>query len=53
MVTTLIALLIRVLAIAIILLGKSRLFDTQWKTLVGCCIVLFADGHNRDMAEHD
>ena len=42
MVTTLIALLIHVLAIAIILLGKSRLFDTPWKALVGCCIVLFA-----------
>jgi hypothetical protein len=40
--TTLTALLIQVLLIAIILFGKSRLFDSLWKSVAGCLIILFA-----------
>jgi hypothetical protein len=40
--TTILAFVIQVLAIALILFGKSRLFDSLWKAIVGCLIVLFA-----------
>jgi hypothetical protein len=40
--TTFLALLIQVLAIALILFGKSRLFNSLWKAVAGCLIVLFA-----------
>jgi hypothetical protein len=40
--TTIFAFVIQVLAIALILFGKSRLFDSLWKAIVGCLIVLFA-----------
>ncbi len=40
--TTLLAFLIQVLAIVLILFCKSRLFDSVWKAVAGCMIVLFA-----------
>lgn len=40
--TTIFAFVIQVLAIALILFGRSRLFDSLWKAIVGCLIVLFA-----------
>jgi len=41
-VTTWLALIIQTLAIALVLFGKSRLFDSPWKKIAGCLIVLFA-----------
>jgi hypothetical protein len=40
--TTIFAFLIQILAIVLILFGKSRLFDSLWKALAGCLIVVFA-----------
>src|ERR1039458_8866550 len=40
--STFAALLIQALAIGLILFGRSRLFDSLWKALAGCLIVLFA-----------
>lgn len=40
--TTFLAFLIQALALALILFGRSRLFDSHWKRVTGCLIVLFA-----------
>src|SRR5215469_9301617 len=40
--TTILAFIIQLLAIVLILFGKSRIFDSLWKAIVGCLIVLFA-----------
>lgn len=40
--TTFLALFFQVLPIALILFGKSRLFDVMWKRVAGCLIVIFA-----------
>jgi hypothetical protein len=40
--TTIAAFVIQILAIAIILYGKSRLFRSRWRAVCACLIVLFA-----------
>jgi hypothetical protein len=40
--TTLLAFLIQVFPIALILFGRSPLFDSLWKAIAGCLIVIFA-----------
>ena len=42
LVTTIYAFAIQALAIVLILFCKSRLFDSTWKAVAGCLIVLFA-----------
>jgi hypothetical protein len=42
LVTTLIALLFQVLPVALLLFGRSSLFDVFWKKIAGCLVLLFA-----------
>jgi hypothetical protein len=40
--TTALSLMLQVLPIAIVLFGRSRLFDSFWKAIAGCLIILFS-----------
>jgi hypothetical protein len=40
--TTVIALVLHVLPVGLVLFGKSRMFDSPWKAVAGCLIILFA-----------